>query len=692
MPEFTPIKHKDFNDGNQFVRGDILSPNEMNKIIETILYVLKNIDGRIVDKNTITIGNVDDFTASLIDIMASGQVHLWADGYVDIEGDQVTINGVNSDSKITISNTGGISITTEKGQKLALNGNDFAEIVKALQKNISDLQTATKRIVNLEESLSDDMFITNSEVAYERAVPAPVAPYAAVDKIGGMSYVVNTSKNVLDPTATISYDINYNDHEVEGGVYFDENGVLIYSGAPKKPFVFFDVRIPVTLKGKHTIQIFRQTGEYFVDPAKYEIRPIVLNAYGYIDDYAGDWYGKPITFTGDGTPTNIALNFYFANPDQSVYDEQYRFEGGEYDWWEPINLGFKIMINEGETALPWESPNKTELLHAPVTKLESIGKNLLDISKGLNACLVDNGDGTYTLKKTDADRFSNKIPIFIPANTEARIYGKILSYSNSTYNFAQLQFFKANGNRDYTMPMRAQSLKILSTDSDIVSVMFYMDSNTAVGDYVTFSEPQIELGTMSTDYAPFSAEPIDTFKIPEAVQALEGYGEGVSADCNNHIEYQDERVIYKRDLETVVLTGDETKWAEWGSDDTFAAYWTDISDNIFSDRADGISNKYQKITSGAVGFGISNGTTKLYFKVPKSKYPTVDAWRNQLRAWNSTGDPLIVIAQAKYPEVTDITDLMPADNFLKVQSNGRIRAVNEHALAVPTTITYQKEG
>lgn len=50
----------------------------------------------------------------------------------------------------------------------------------------------TKRITNLEASLSDDIFITESS----KVVPLNVAPYAAIEKIGGMTYATAEGTNI----------------------------------------------------------------------------------------------------------------------------------------------------------------------------------------------------------------------------------------------------------------------------------------------------------------------------------------------------------------------------------------------------------------------------------------------------------------------------------------------------------------
>ena len=43
-------------------------------------------------------------------------------------------------------------------------------------------------------------------------------------------------------------------------------------------------------------------------------------------------------------------------------------------------------------------------------------------------------------------------------------------------------------------------------------------------------------------------------------------------------------------------------------------------------------------------------------------------------------------------EVTDISDLLPADNLIEVEGGGTITFENEHGLAVPSEVIYQTKG
>ena len=574
-------------------------------------------------------------------------------------------------------------VEAENGREAKIAAKEDKADANALRVRVSDLEVGKedkvdadivrKRVTNLEARLSDDMFITNSEVAYERAVPAPVAPYAEVNKIGGMSYAVNTSKNLWNPAEVNPAWQGYNS---DASIYGDEDGNIhiegVFTEGDSKD-AWFAITPPHA--GRYTFS------------ADFEV---VQGALSFYYSIAGS--GTDDNIIGrDGTKYACTFDFtdsigIYITIDQPKYGELF-------------HVIIKTMLNEGETALPWESPNKKELLSTPVTKLESAGKNLLDISKGLSENLKDNGDGTYTISKTDTDRFSADIPLYIPAGINAVIGCKINKYSNSAYNFVGIQAITSDGNSNRTYPMRDQTINMISNDFAIVKIRLFLDSTVAVGDYVTFSEPQIEIGTVRTDYAPYSADPIDTFEIPEAVQAYEGYGEGVSGDYSNRIVFnEDGTVHYRKEMYDFVYDKSVALPVKDAiSGQTTTRYYlrpstfTELQKRIYgADYSGANSDKISKcaklgVVSYAedkVGYYLDTASSAIYFKSPYSTAQETADWLD---------GTVFKLALAE-PEIIDITELMPKDNFIKVQSNGRIVAVNEHSQAAPTTITYQKEG
>ena len=605
-------------------------------------------------------------------------------------------------------------VEAENGREAKIAAKEDKADANALRVRVSDLEVGKedkvdadivrKRVTNLEARLSDDMFITNSEVAYERAVPAPVAPYAEVNKIGGMTRVVG-SKNILDTSEKDVFDYSRDRFYDESGrtfgndvIFMNDDGSITFSGVPDGSAYsqIVDINMPITFTGKHTIQIYRDTSPGYDDPQNWGVIITLLNCYGYIDDYIGDWgSGKAYTVTGDGTQSHIVASIFF----NGNYDSLVQWGEAELPYVTPLNMRFKIMLNEGETALPWESPNKKELLSTPVTKLESMGKNILDISKGLNDNFKDNGDGTYTVTKnanTWEGRVSANIPIYIPANTPFVTYATNVTKNSTKYAAI---IFRDDNNQTLADVNFNENPYTRTATSDITNAIIYAQSDESVGAYITIKEIQVELGSKRTDYAPYTADPIDTFEIPEEVQTLKGYGEGVSGDYSNRIVFNEDGTVHYRtevyDFVYDKANGVPKKATAISGQSTYRYYLNapahaDLSKRkVLSNTHNanlGLSacDKLNYVFYGtdAAGYYLDSGSVALYIKSPYATEQETADWLD---------GTVFKLALAK-PEDTDITELMPKDNFIKVQSNGRIVAVNEHSQAAPTTITYQKEG
>jgi hypothetical protein len=64
----------------------------------------------------------------------------------------------------------------------------------------------------------------------------------------------------------------------------------------------------------------------------------------------------------------------------------------------------------------------------------------------------------------------------------------------------------------------------------------------------------------------------------------------------------------------------------------------------------------------------------------------------KLKQWYDAGTPLVIEYILATPIETDISDLLPTDNFIEVKGNGTIIFENEYKNAVPSEIIYQLKG
>lgn len=100
-----------------------------------------------------------------------------------------------------------------------------------------------------------------------------------------------------------------------------------------------------------------------------------------------------------------------------------------------------VMKTEEGTKLTLSNPKLgsfddvlTEFNIYGMSKQESTtGANLIDIDNMLNECLVKNADDTYSILKTETNRFSKNFPINLKAGTAVRFDADVIEY-NGTYS------------------------------------------------------------------------------------------------------------------------------------------------------------------------------------------------------------------------------------------------------------------
>lgn len=177
-----------------------------------------------------------------------------------------------------------------------------------------------------------------------------------------------------------------------------------------------------------------------------------------------------------------------------------------------------------------------------------------------------------------------------------------------------------------------------------------------------------------------------TYPIPAEVQALEGWGEGISADCHNRLDWSAKQ--YRQEVMKIRLDGSET----WGRSSATHIFQADYK----LPQIAGDTQKFPAIISNGYDFHywmdpakekpffrISKNGNQLWIEETVDAYANVDEWKAYLAA-----NPVEIVYPLGTPIVTDLPDL-PDDNFIEVEGGGTITAMNQYGLAVPTAITYQ---
>lgn len=320
------------------------------------------------------------------------------------------------------------------------------------------------------------------------------------------------------------------------------------------------------------------------------------------------------------------------------------------------NLVFKPMLNQGTTALPYE-PYFEGLRSAPVTEVESVGVNLCS---GTKVGAYVNSTGEYNERYTTY-RCTELIPI-----------DPTLSYAVSIkegYIIEATHFFDASGKWIGRSPL-----------ASIPANARFVAFNIQTGG--TDVHVQLERGTVATSYKPYTR---NTLPIPEAVQALDGYGDGVNESVYNYIDFEKKQFVKrvgKVDMGTL-------NWAKYQDDGIFHAR---IDDGIYygdSRLGNALCAKYRTEASVmandlALAFGntfIGGGVCPVVIHDRSYAGSAAGVFKTAMSG-------VMLYYELATPVVTDISDLIPEDNFIGVEGNGSITMINQYKYNVPSEIVF----
>lgn len=297
------------------------------------------------------------------------------------------------------------------------------------------------------------------------------------------------------------------------------------------------------------------------------------------------------------------------------------------------------------------------LKSAKVTEVEIVGDNLLpypytDTTKTVSGVtFTDNGDGTIVANGTAEKNIS-----FIFSDTLNLVAGKTYSFNET------LRYKDENGTTKY-------GAKSLTWQENYSGATYYkyISSGTTLID-VTI-KPMLNKGETVLPYVQYIKR---TFELPEAVQALDGYGLGTGS-VSNHIRYEDDGYrTYNRLVALSTISGD----GKWYYNETDKRFYRFSPMNAKRSQGLVLSNRY--VVEYWDAFYVIADSAGVY---------TLDEFNAILN-----DEPLTIVYELDTPEVTDISDLLAEDNLIEVEGGGTLAFINEHGLAVPSTITYQVKG
>lgn len=354
------------------------------------------------------------------------------------------------------------------------------------------------------------------------------------------------------------------------------------------------------------------------------------------------------------------------------------------------NIG-SAMLNKGETAIPYE-PYFTGLRDAKVTAVESVGVNLYCGSKTTE---YSGNNITYKWDKeeqiiTITSTSSVTTELFVPLENVIDIVGgetysikSVILENTSTLNWL---FGICDSNRRYATSEGYSALSDITSvktytfakDAHIDMLHIFVSSGGAGSVNVKF-KLMLNKGTTALPYSPYFKR---TFPIPEAVQALEGYGQGISKEYHNKIVLDPASGVKKFVKNVGVVDLGTLAWYLRGNQgNTFTADGTILG---YKYGLNGLCVKYE--TSTRVD---SDKTIFMYNSYLGNNIISItDTDYTDAATFKAAMNGVMLVYELATPTETDISDCFGEDNLIGVEAGGTIIAANEYEYDVPFTINY----
>lgn len=333
------------------------------------------------------------------------------------------------------------------------------------------------------------------------------------------------------------------------------------------------------------------------------------------------------------------------------------------------------------------------LRSAPVTEVESVGVNLAGEPSYLGNVTYDNGVYKQINADTITGQLSFKYLKFKGTSNYVDLIGTRVVYTsgNLLQEFTKDEgfdnlFFGFNGkNVDTLCGIDVSHLTNGKTYCLSVNI-----TNLTQGS-LSWCDVMLNEGTTALPYTPYTR---NTLPIPEAVRNLDGYGWGIDATYRNYVDFDKKQFV--KWVERKVFDGTE-RWIDEGVKGTDTYYTlSKIGDmNSIVDIVS-ICNKYDTVlfSSGnkLIGCFVANSTgynqAQINIRPESASSMSTEKMKEMCAEWYAQGDPLTVYYALATPIITDISDLLPADNIIGVEGGGTVTMVNEYGYDVPNTITF----
>lgn len=493
---------------------------------------------------------------------------------------------VNTSLSEKISDAGQI---LESVAQIETNKEDISSLKEEMSKNVLD-DAKTKRSLDALWKLNHGIsyqFETDAEKAYQKDVPSG-AKLASVKKIGGKTIVWNQYSNILGSKTGWGYSAVDNKKCAE----LSEHMVYI-----KYKSVVKEIKEEANTYSRRM---------YFLGDEVLAVGEETVSQ----DDFT---VGRTVeTKVIKKTPKNIK-NIYAYNYGNNVIGVTASCEAwiNIIDLTQMFGAGNEPSVEEFESIFPddYYEYNEGTLMSMPVNEVVEQGRNLWSFGSELKF----RGVVEYKFSV-----FEEKRVITLKYNypngygTGVGVPCVVCLGENETELKSQLL------NESAIIPVGTAKIRIYSNG---------FDYNASKEIDVVLTDIQLEKGTTATSYAPYHQ---NTYPIPQAILDLDGYGDGVSNEVYNYVDFE-EKKYHKR----------------VGRVDLGSLNWSTISVTVGSDTFDafrstvGLNRPRQP---GLMDYMCSK------YEVANSRASTTED--KTIAPFNGTSDNRIVVHDSSYTDVS----------------------------------------
>ena len=304
------------------------------------------------------------------------------------------------------------------------------------------------------------------------------------------------------------------------------------------------------------------------------------------------------------------------------------------------------------------------LKNAKVTEIESVGANVSPITEPQSGYFYDTSGWQSGANASFICFFATDVKENTTYSAQSNLVINSIWFDDGVNPIE-----RCTGRRAFTTPTGCKRLRVT------------VRNTSGAADTSAFKWFMINYGNEVKAYVPYSGK--HTLPIPEAVQALDGYGEGVNESVYNYIDWEKKQFVKR--VEKIVIDGTKIKVNSVSRHTNDFYYAVVLLSSVGIDSDKNAINSHFK-----VGLLVEPGYCYI---TARGKYLVMinnDQGLISPDLWNAWLEehPVTFVYKLATPEVTDISDILPADNLLEVEGGGTITFKNEYEYDVPSEISY----